>query len=52
MKIICSVADGECPRGLPVCCGTCPHHNECDGTCDLVGTMAEYMNCPNAELED
>ena len=50
MKTICKVvAEGTCPRGLNICCGTCDHVVNCMESCDA-HTRYDYQNCPDAEV--
>lgn len=48
MKILCKVADAECPKGLNICCGVCEDMNTCEDCCPMMAG-GKHHNCPNAE---
>lgn len=48
-KIICKVADDNCPHGWHICCGTCEEFHNCDVSCDP-NVAAEYQTCTDAEV--
>lgn len=46
MKVICKVADGNCPQNLDNCCGVCESRLACDRACEIL----DYQNCMDAEV--
>ena len=49
MKIICKIADADCPKGLRICCGMCDHKDGCDMVCTSLKEI-DILKCPDASI--
>lgn len=49
MKVICTIPDADCPRGLNICCGTCEHRENCINRCDFTFTHT-HEHCSDARV--
>jgi hypothetical protein len=52
MAINCKAADGNCPMGLTICCGTCGFKANCGNVCEFIKAGENPNTCPNAEVTE
>ena len=49
MKIMCKSAEGNCPKSLTICCGTCKHLKNCTEAC-VSGDLHTPEQCADSEI--